>query len=44
MGYTTGCSVGDTIPYIICCEQVCGSVLIFILIYNSRTVVVVITL
>ncbi|XP_022947955.1 DNA polymerase alpha catalytic subunit [Cucurbita moschata] len=21
MGYSTGCSVGDTIPYIICCEQ-----------------------
>ncbi|GAV71281.1 DNA_pol_B domain-containing protein [Cephalotus follicularis] len=20
-GYTTGCSVGDTVPYIICCEQ-----------------------
>ncbi|XP_022149463.1 DNA polymerase alpha catalytic subunit-like [Momordica charantia] len=21
MGYSTGCSVGDTIPYVICCEQ-----------------------
>lgn len=26
-GYTSGCSVGDTIPYVICCEQVCHLVL-----------------
>ncbi|XP_008241474.1 PREDICTED: DNA polymerase alpha catalytic subunit [Prunus mume] len=25
-GYSTGCSVGDTVPYIICCEQGAGSV------------------
>lgn len=25
-GYSTGCSVGDTVPYIICCEQVCDAV------------------
>lgn len=43
MGYSTGCSVGDTIPYIICCEQVCGSGLIFIPRYDARTVVVIVT-
>lgn len=43
MGYSTGCSVGDTIPYIICCEQVCGSGLIFIPKYDARTVVVIVT-
>lgn len=21
-GYVTGCSAGDTVPYVICCEQV----------------------
>jgi len=26
-GYTSGCSVGDTIPYIICHEQVCHLVI-----------------
>lgn len=25
-GYTTGCSVGDTVPYIICCEPVRNAV------------------
>ncbi|XP_076949906.1 DNA polymerase alpha catalytic subunit-like [Bidens hawaiensis] len=25
LGYTSGCSVGDTVPYIICCEQGNGS-------------------
>ncbi|MED6210639.1 hypothetical protein PIB30_066086 [Stylosanthes scabra] len=24
-GYSSGCSVGDTIPYIICCEEGCSS-------------------
>ncbi|EPS71274.1 hypothetical protein M569_03479 [Genlisea aurea] len=24
-GYATGCSAGDTVPYVICCEQVNGS-------------------
>lgn len=25
-GYTTGFSVGDTVPYIICCDSVCNAV------------------
>nr|GFC28190.1 DNA polymerase alpha catalytic subunit [Tanacetum cinerariifolium] len=25
LGYTSGCSAGDTVPYIICCEQWKGS-------------------
>ncbi|GKC77544.1 DNA polymerase alpha catalytic subunit, partial [Tanacetum coccineum] len=25
LGYTSGCSAGDTVPYIICCEQGKGS-------------------
>lgn len=44
MGYSTGCSVGDTIPYIICCEQVCASGLVFIPRYDAITVNVIITI
>ena len=44
MGYSTGCSVGDTIPYIICCEQVCAIGLVFIPAYDALTEILTILL